>query len=305
MYAIGLCFDENYLLPGLVTIMSVASSTTASDRKSIAIRIIANDLTKTHAQFIAAFANALGFGSFDLTWRRLEDRYHIVQGVGSRGIRAGDHITLATYLRYYFCPDFVDRPHLIYLDSDLLVLEDISSPFNSVGVSQLGAVQDELCSTVSECYTRLGALPGFADDFPSFSERPYFNAGAFWLDTNLMPRIKNGIDNVMAGPASRYVFYNDQDAINMWLLKRNHAFQLPGHLNRFELGRTLEQSDWARGVVDVERSRHTSVLHFIGRLKPWLRRCPTTPGVRLYRLQLSETQKLLRKLGIQTIAVRG
>lgn len=296
MYAIGLCFDENYLLPGLVTIMSVADSTSACDRKSIAIRIITNDLTKPHADAIAAFSTALGFGSFDLKWRSAEGKYlrsHIIDLA---------HITATTYLKFDFSPDFVQRPYLVYLDSDVLVLDDISSPFNSVGASQLGVVRDELSPTVGEC----AALPGLVDHFPSFYGRPYFNAGAFWLDTKLMPIIKNGVLDILGGRKKRFIYYNEQDAMNIWLLEQGGVMQLPGHLNRFEIGRLLELGAWSKGARGPapKGPRNASVLHFVGQSKPWLKHCPTTPDVRFYCFQLTEAQRLLRKLGIRTICVQ-
>jgi lipopolysaccharide biosynthesis glycosyltransferase len=296
MYAIGLCFDENYLLPGLVTIMSVAYSTSACDRKSIAIRIITSDLTKPHADTIAAFSKALGFGSFDLKWRRADKRYEKYRTMELA------HITAATYLRFDFSPDFVQRPYLVYLDSDLLVLDDISSPFEAVGASQLGVVRDEFSPTVGEC----AALPGFVDHFPSFYGSPYFNAGALWLDTNLMPTVKNGVVDILVGRKRRYIYYNDQDAMNIWLLEKGCVMQVPGHLNRFEIARFLELGAWSKGARGPAPSgpRHASVLHFVGESKPWLKHCPTTPDVRFYRFQLSEAQRLLRKLGIRTICVQ-
>jgi len=295
MYAIGLCFDENYLLPGMVTILSVANSTLAADRKSIAIRIVTHDLTKPHADAIAAFSKALGFGSFDVKWHRLGETYEKCRTVELA------HITATTYLRFDFSPDFVQRPHLVYLDSDLLVLGDISSPFESLGAAQLGVVRDEFSPTVGECR----ALPGFVDHFPDYYGSPYFNAGALWLDTNFMPTVRNAVADILGGRKRRYLYYNDQDAMNIWLLERRHMFQLPGHLNRFEIGRYLEFTDWPRGVVpEIDGPRDASVLHFMGEFKPWLKLCPTTPDVRLYRFQLAEAQRLLGKLGIRTICVQ-
>ncbi|MDT5349565.1 MAG: hypothetical protein QOH91_2852 [Mycobacterium sp.] len=295
MYAIGLCFDENYLLPGVVTIMSVANSTSAGDRKSIAIRIITHDLTRPHADAIAAVSRALGFGSFDVKWRRLDERYEEYR------TKELAHITATTYLRFDFRPDFVQRPYLIYLDCDLLVLDDISSPFESIGAAQLGVVRDEFSPTVGDC----AALPGFVDHFPSYYGSQYFNAGALWLDTKLMPTVKDAVVDVLAGRKRRYIYYNDQDAMNIWLLERGQGKPLPGHLNRFEIERFLEFTDWPRGVVpEIAGPRNASVLHFMGEFKPWLKRCPLTPGVRLYRYRLDEAQKLLRKLGIKTICVQ-
>lgn len=291
MYAIGLCFDENYLLPGLVTIMSIAYSTSECNRKSIAIRILTEDLTRPHADAVAAFSTALGFGSFDLEWRNLNNGHLVTNG---------GYITASTYLRFDFHPGFVKRPHLLYLDCDFLVLEDISSPFDRIGASQVGMVRDEFNSTVGEC----PALPGYVDRYPSFYGSPYFNAGAIWLDTNLMPTMKTGIIDVLRGHKRHYICFNDQDALNIWLLESGNVVKLPSDMNRFELGRVLELSDWARGVVcGAEGPRPASGLHFIGPIKPWLKYCPMTPGVRQYRFLMSEAQRLLRRLGIQTICV--
>jgi lipopolysaccharide biosynthesis glycosyltransferase len=294
MYAIGLCFDENYVLPGVVTIMSAAYSTPACDRKSIAIRIITHDLTRSHADAIAAVSRALGFGSFDVAWRRLDENYEKYR------TKELAHITATTYLRFDFSADFVQRPYLVYLDCDLLVLDDISSPFESIGASQLGVVRDEFSPTVGQC----AALPGFVDHFPCYYGNHYFNAGALWLDTNFMPTVKNAVIDILTGQKRRYIYYNDQDAMNIWLLECGHGKPLPGHLNRFEIERFLEFTDWPRGVVpEMGGPRAASVLHFMGEFKPWLRSCPMTPGVRLYRYQVYEAQRLLRKLGIKTICV--
>jgi lipopolysaccharide biosynthesis glycosyltransferase len=291
MYAIGLCFDENYLLPGLVTIMSVADSTSAGDRKSIAIRIITHDLTKPHADAIVAFSRALGFESIDVKWHSLYETHPNAELA---------HITATTYLRFDFSPDFVRRPYLVYLDSDLLVLDDISSPFESIDACHLGVVRDEFSPTVGECK----ALPGFVDQFPCYYGSQYFNAGALWLDTHLMPTVKEAVIEILRGAKRRYVYYNDQDAMNIWLLERRLLKQLPGHLNRFEIGRFLELTYWPRKVVpEIEGPRHASVLHFMGPFKPWQRHCPTTPGVSLYRHQMAEAQRLLQKLGIRTFCV--
>jgi lipopolysaccharide biosynthesis glycosyltransferase len=294
MYAIGLCFDENYLLPGVVTIMSAAYSIPAGDRKSIAIRIITHDLTRPHADAIATVSRALGFRDFDVKWRRLDQRYEKYR------TKELAHITATTYLRFDFDFDFVQRPYLVYLDCDLLVLDDISSPFECLGASQLGVVRDEFSPTVGDC----AALPGFVDNFPCYYGSHYFNAGALWLDTNLMPTVKDAVGAVLAGQKRRYLYYNDQDAMNIWLLERGHGKPLPGHLNRFEIERFLEFTDWPRGVVpEIEGPRRASVLHFMGEFKPWLKACPMTPGVRMYRFQMDEAQRLLRKLGIKTISV--
>lgn len=260
------------------------------DRKSVAIRMLAQDVTSSHVDVMESYCRLLGFGSFDLEWRRPADGCVIVEG---------DYITTTTYLRFRLTPRFIDRPYLIYLDADTLVLDDISAPLESLNSRQLGAVRDEFNHTLGEC----PALPGLVAEQPNLHGRPYYNAGALWLCSSLMPKVDVGV-RVALTAGRRFIHHNDQDALNLWLLMNGEAASLPGRFNRFEMDRFLEESDWVRRVVKRSlRSIDTSMLHFVGPVKPWLNSCPPTQGVKLYRSQLREVEHALRRLGVVSIAV--
>lgn len=289
MYAIGMCVDERYLLPALVTVGSLAEAFNARSRRAMALRVLALDLTRSHAETLAAYTRRAGFGSFDLRWAR--------PAPGS--VMAEDsYITSATYLRFAFTRDFVTRPYLVYLDADTLVLADPCAPFALLGDDTIGAVPDEFNPTVG---TGTG-LPGLAEARPAWRGRVYFNAGVLWAPTGMLAAMRIGVARAL-WRERRFIHHNDQDALNLWLLDSGGVAAVPGGFNRFEVGRFLERGDWVRRVVSRPlHSRGASLIHFVGPLKPWMSTCPATPDVRLYRGYLAEALRRVRRLGDQGIA---
>jgi lipopolysaccharide biosynthesis glycosyltransferase len=218
---------------------------------------------------------------------------------GAAIVEGASYITTTTYLRFQLTPRFIGRPYLVYLDADVLVLGDISAPFTRLDGGRVGAVRDEFNYTVGEC----PALPGLVDRWPTLRGQPYFNAGALWLPSHLMPAIRVGVADVMAR-GRQYIHFNDQDALNMWLLATSLATPVDERLNRFELDRFLEKGDWVRRVVRRDpRSSDGTVLHFVGPMKPWQSSCPATEGVRIYGSYLRDTTRLLHRLGGRNIGL--
>jgi lipopolysaccharide biosynthesis glycosyltransferase len=94
-----------------------------------------------------------------------------------------------------------------------------------------------------------------------------------------------------------HIHFNDQDVLNLWLATSGQGVRLPSRYNRFELGRFFEEGDWMGELV--AGARHDGAvhaLHFIGPDKPWQRRCPATPGVRLYARSLRAARALLSRV---------
>ncbi|WP_328913176.1 MULTISPECIES: glycosyltransferase family 8 protein [unclassified Streptomyces] len=285
MYAFGLCVDERYLLPSLVTLSSLADSLTPAARREAAVRVLTLDLTPQHATTMADLVRRAGFGSFDLRWAR---------PMRTALMADDDYITVTAYLRFNFTTVFVDRPYLIYIDADTLALDDMSLPLGRLRGNQLGLVADEFNPAIGQCK----ALPGLADDRPDLHGRPYFNSGVWWLPTTMLAPVRAGVRHALRS-GGKYIFHNDQDALNLWLLDQDDVVQpVPGRFNRFELARFLERSNWTRRYTT--RSPHatdTALLHFVGSAKPWLPNCPTTAEVSLYRSQLWRTLGHLDRLG--------
>ncbi|HEV8561972.1 MAG TPA: glycosyltransferase [Actinophytocola sp.] len=291
MFAIALCIDESYLVPAMATLASLADCLPPDERRGAAVRLLTQDLSRPHVSTMAAFVRRLGFTSFDVEWRKAPHGVDIVEGAS--------YITTTTYLRFQLTPRFVDRPYLLYLDADVLVLSDISAPFAGLDDGRVGAVRDEFNFAVGEC----PALPGLVERWPTLRGRPYFNAGALWLRSHVMPVVRAGVAEVITR-RRRYIHFNDQDALNMWLLATSRAAAVDARLNRFELDRFLEKGDWVRRVVRRDpRSSDVGLLHFVGPMKPWQNSCPRTAGVRLYSAYLRDAIRLLHRLGGRNIGL--
>jgi lipopolysaccharide biosynthesis glycosyltransferase len=284
MYAVALCVDANYLVPALVTLCSIAEAVPCAERAEIAVSITTPDMTRSQVTTASDAARRLGFGSCSI--RR-------VRPPPDSWLRHGAYITGATYLRFAVSKDDFDRPFVLYLDADLIVLRGPSEAFDLLKRGQVGVVQDEIVQEIG----RDQALPGFVEAHPGHRGAPYFNAGAIWLASEDLARFTAGSIGQLQRNA-RHIYFNDQDALNLWLLYEKRAVRLPAAFNRFELGRLRERSDWVNRVVGPPRSLgDAKVIHFIGSHKPWLVSCPSTEAVATYLGLLAETRRLLRRLG--------
>jgi lipopolysaccharide biosynthesis glycosyltransferase len=281
MFSVGLCVDQRYLLPSLTTLVSLADATPGNDRANIAIRMLTTDLSPTEVAAVAAAVRWLGFDSFEVRRETPDSGWGVVEGA---------YISSATYLRFHFDEALLNRPYLVYLDSDTLVLGDIAAPLNLIAAGQLGLVRDLFNHTVGDG----PALPGVARRWPAFAGRPYFNAGAIWCHAGLLPDLRTEVAGIM-GKAGRHIFYNDQDALNLAVLRHDNARPLGVEFNAFETDRYRETGDWILPFVKRQPLPSSStLLHFVGQDKPWLSTCPPTPAVRLHRQYRTRATRLLR-----------
>lgn len=285
MYAFGICIDRHYLTPGLTTIASLADSLSPRTRKAAALRLLSFDLGAPQALLLADLAKRVGFGSFALARR-----------APLRSARMADtsYITVTTYLRFEFTPAFVRRPYLIYVDADVLVRGDLTTPLDALRHGEVGAVRDEFNPAVGSC----PALPGAVDRWPRLRGQPYYNAGLLWAHTADLPRIRHGVEQALSRHR-RHILHNDQDALNLLLLHTGRVRAVDAAYNRFEVGRYLERGDWVRRVVTraLRPDPAARLIHFVGPEKPWQTDCPGTEDVREYRTALKRTLRHVRALG--------
>ena len=285
MYAFGLCIDRHYLTPGFTTITGLADSLAPNDRKAAAVRVLTLDLGPAQAVLLAHLAKRVGFGSFDLA-RCLPLR--------SSRMADASYITVTTYLRFEFTAMFVRRPYLIYVDADTLVRGNLTAPLDTVLPGEVGAVRDEFNPAVGAC----PALPGVAERWPHLNGRPYYNAGLLWAHTADVPRIRSGVAHALTSQR-QHILHNDQDALNLWLLRTGRVRPVGPQYNRFEVGRFLERGNWVRRVVSrsLRPDPAASLVHFVGPEKPWQAECPRTEEVQEYRTHLRRTLRHVRALG--------
>lgn len=284
MYAIAQSVDANYLVAAFVALNSIATVVPLPERAEIAVHLTTPDITPAQAHTARDLIGRLGFRSCSI--RR-------VPPPPAAWLRHGAYITEATYLRFALPAADVDRPYVVHLDADVVVLADPAQPFNHITPGHVGVVVDEIVQSIGRDH----ALPGFVDRYPHHQGAPYYNAGATWLATVDLDRFRTGSITQLRHHR-RHIYFNDQDALNLWLLRQQAAIQLPAAYNRFELDRFRERSDWITRASGPPRSlTAAAIVHFVGSNKPWLPTCPRTEAVTAYRRQLNETRRHLRRLG--------
>jgi lipopolysaccharide biosynthesis glycosyltransferase len=290
MYTVGLCVDSAYALPALVTLGSLATATRPRERAHVDVCLLTTGIGRAWVSILGDVVQRLGFGSCSL-WQ--------VGPMPALPLVHGDYITSATYLRLGFPAPLLRSPLFLYLDADMLVLDDPASAFDLIDKTRsVGLVPDEMHPTVG--LSR--GLPGFGDEFPEHRDNPYFNAGAFWTDTRSLGRLSAGALGALR-TGRRYIHFNDQDALNLWLIREGSWTVLPSRFNRLELHRSHESSDWLRRKVGPPRGiGDAATLHFVGPEKPWFARCPQVEAVRVYRTYLRATEGLLQRLGATSLS---
>ncbi|MDJ0461900.1 glycosyltransferase [Streptomyces sp. H27-C3] len=280
-----MCIDQRYLVPGLAAITALADSLTPRARRGVALRVLTLDLIPSQSVLLAHLVRRAGFGSFDLAHRA---------PLRTARMAEASYISVATYLRFEFTAEFVRRPYLIYVDADTLVRGDLSAPLSDLPPGEVGAVRDEFTPSVGEGH----ALPGAAERWPHLKGRPYYNAGLLWAHVADLPRVRRGVGHALVRQR-RHILHNDQDALNLWLLRTGRVRPVGPGYNRFELGRFLERGNWVRRVVtrSPRPDAAAPLVHFVGPEKPWQTTCPRTEEVREYRTLLRRTMRHVRALG--------
>src|SRR5579862_2411545 len=200
MFTLGLVADRHCIEAALVTLTSSAEAIDFALRRDVGVRILTPDVNRTTLSKLAAAATALGFASFDAK-----------RCVPERGLPLvhGAYITSTTYLRFSFGPPFIDRPFFLYVDSDVLIVDNPGEPFNLVSAEHpYVLVRDEINHSVGTG----PALPGFVSRYPRYIGRPYFNAGALWakaVDFSALASLSLDVSQRHRA----YVHFNDQDAL--------------------------------------------------------------------------------------------
>lgn len=174
------------------------------------------------------------------------------------GLPLWGHVSAATYYRLLLegsLPRHLSR--VVWLDCDLLVLDDLSAIFDaSMDGALVLAARDPLVRTVSSpfglrAYRALGLTP----------ETPYFNAGVMVIDLAAwrQERVERRAFEYLHRHAAD-VFFNDQEALNAVLAHRWRT--LPARWN------------WSTHPLHAPpgglENSAPAILHFTGRRKPWI-----------------------------------
>lgn len=178
------------------------------------------------------------------------------------------HFVPHVYTRLFapnYLPDDVER--FIYIDGDVLVLDDITPLWNTaLGGAVLAAVQDLAVPCVSspmglKRYRDLGLAP----------HAPYFNAGVYVADMAAWREANTGTTAVRY--IERYrddINLLDQDALNAVIKGRWKPLDYRWNLVSGPAGRSFCPTDGLDTVQLKRAVANPGIVHFAGLLKPWI-----------------------------------
>ena len=170
------------------------------------------------------------------------------------GWKTFNHVPSSMYLRLLIA-DLIDEDKVIYLDCDLLVIQDISELFTkNLGSNYVAGVVD----TIGGPYTQ---VPGLSPD-------SYINTGVMLMNLKEL-RKKNFLENSITihNNLRKYITWGDQCVINKFSLGKKII--LDTNYNYFIVTEKIKKLDFLKIIQD----KSVKIVHFLGAIKPWQKWC--------------------------------
>jgi len=264
---IVLAIDRKYVAQAATLLVSLSAATS----EIVPTTLLHCDLSAPDVQALQRVSAAL---NWPLDMRRV---------ALPSGLPVTDWVSPATYLRLFAPASCADSSHLLYLDVDMLVLEDMTPLLTTIPQAPVAAVRDHFHRT----FETGQALPGYRTG--AFSRTPYFNAGVLVIDVDRWHRqdvTERALRFIHDKP--QHIRFWDQDALNFVL--EGQWEPLAPEWNCFPFRDLLDQYDWREPMPENEPLEElfnledrARVLHFAGPKKPWHEGYRPTTSRRLYR----------------------
>lgn len=239
--------DTNYLQHCTAMLCSVLENNT---RHQITIHLLHCQLPKHSQRFLAEMCNRY---NQKILFYNVDERE-----LNSVHFTHKD-LSIATYYRLLL-PSLLDKSidKILYLDCDVIVLQDISELFK-IDISNYGIAAIKDSAPISNEHRLLIGLE---------LDGKYFCAGVLLINMRYWRKHKSS--EVMfnfLNQHSKDLFFEDQDVLNY--VFRNHWFQLPNKYGKAPL--TMAVIDEYQKTFDyMEYALNASIIHYATHIKPWL-----------------------------------
>lgn len=183
---------------------------------------------------------------------------NVSQAIPNVKLKNKNHVSKETVYRIIAPIVLNEYDKILYLDSDMIILDDVAKLFNiDIGESVLGAVEEKLTSRFIQYLTER-----------NIESEGYFNSGVLLLNTKKLIE-KNILEKVVEVLNNEVVYlYPDQDSLN--LVCDNDIVYLPDEWNvEWHLIHHIDQ------VVDKHKNIMMSIkdkihiIHFTSAVKAW------------------------------------
>ncbi len=253
--------DNNYTPMLATTVYSMLAN--ASDKYFYDVIVLSNGITAENKALINSFLDSQNASVRFLEASSLIGEYSLTTN--------NEHIGLETYYRFLIQDALPDYNKVLYLDSDLIIKEDISRLFETeLGDYLLAAVRD--IDFIGILNMKKGKRKKYNEEILKMKNPyDYFQAGVLLLNTEKMRSFHPVNEWLNLASNDKYI-YNDQDVLNYvcegrvlyldnrWNVMNDCADRIK---NVFSLA--------PASVYDVYLSsrKNPYIIHYAGFEKPW------------------------------------
>lgn len=232
--------DDEYIPFLSVAIKSLVDN--ASDENKYLIRVLCTKVNEENKNNIKKYEKNNIFIEFvDLT--------NYIKTIENK-LYTRDYFSLTTYFRLFLPDLYPQYDKVLYLDSDIVILDDIAKLYNiELGTNLVGAAPDDVIQSI-DVYKNYAELVVGVRDY-----RTYFNAGILLMNLKELREFKFQEKFTYLLETVKFSVAQDQD-----------------YLNRLCKGRvTLLDKNWNRMPVggDVDNRENLHLIHYNLAFKPW------------------------------------
>lgn len=202
--------DNNYAPYLGVAIKSILAN--ASTKYFYSIYVLNTDLSEENREKISKYESE----NVRVEFVDVKEQLDLISGK----LHLRDYYTNTTYYRFFIPSLFTQYSKALYLDADIIVLDDISKLFNEeIGENLAGAVQEEVMATVK-------VFGDYVEECLDVPCEEYFNAGVLVMNLDKMREEK--IEEGFVSLLRRYKFEvtQDQDYLNILCQNKTKIIQL-------------------------------------------------------------------------------
>ena len=257
---INICFvvDSQYVMPLCVTITSIMYNKSYDTKYKI--YIIANNISNYEIKKI----NELATESIKIY---IIDGTKICKKYVNVAIR--NHVSTSALLKFNIADILSDIDKVLYLDSDIVVLKDLTEFYNSYISEVYACVIEDCLELIRKYLPRNGFIKEYNID-------PYFNSGVMLLNLKKLREDNIGTKLVESKLKNSKWPYMDQSQFN-YLFKgkcnfKNKTFNFLNALFEYPSEQYLHliKKDDGNKYSDIyELIKDIVILHMAGNKKPW------------------------------------
>lgn len=255
--------DDNYFKYASVVICSIINNCSKNINYEINIlsefisddnKKKAQDLVKNHSNFSI--------------------KYHVINIENPEKYHLNSYMSLSTYYRFFIFDLLKDYDRILYLDSDIIVDNDISF-YATIDFENKPAicspsiyVQNLLTKNIDHDFTRAY----FSDVLKMKNNEEYFNAGVILFNAKLIR--EKGIDQKFfeAISSNKNPVFQDQDILNSVLSNNGGVKMIANEYNftssmKISLKRIFMNT--IKQKLGKKRNNWFTIYHYVGKIKPW------------------------------------